>query len=105
VPSPSFYHPELFEKEKDRPTRPALDKNISCAELAMMDHQGMSINAMVAAVAADYLVQILLTQNVTKFATYFSLEGNLPFNHRFLVPEEFETIFEQSGRRGKKAKR
>lgn len=104
IPSPSLYHPELFEKEKDRPTRPALDQNISCAELAMMDHQGMSINAMVAAVAADYLVQILLTQNVTKFATYFSLEGNLPFNHRYLVPEEFEAIFNQSGRKAKKAK-
>jgi len=103
IPSPSLYHPELFEIEKDRSKRPALEKNISCAELAMLDYQGMSINAMVAAVAADYLVQILLTKNVTKFATYFSLEGNLPFNHRYLVPEEFEAIFEQSGRRAKKA--
>lgn len=105
IPSPRAYHPELFEKEKEQASRPALSQTISCAELAMMDHQGMSINAMVAAVAADYLVQILLTKNVTKFATYFSLEGNLPFNHRYLVPEEFEAIFSQNGRRAKKAKK
>lgn len=37
IPSPRFYHPELFEKEEGRPTQQALDKNISCAELAMLE--------------------------------------------------------------------
>ena len=57
---------------------------MSCAEIAMMDQQGLSINTTIASIAADYLVQILLAQNLNRFATYVDLDGTM--EHRYITP-------------------
>jgi hypothetical protein len=39
----------------------------------MLDEQGLSINQAIASIAADYLLRLLLTQNLDKFQTYIDL--------------------------------
>lgn len=87
IPPAQVFHPELFEDEKEKKVK--LSTKLSCAEIAMLDQQSLSINTMVASVAAHYLAGLLLTGKIDKFETHIDLEGNLPFNHRYLVPEEF----------------
>jgi hypothetical protein len=41
----------------------------------MLDEQGLTINQTIASVAADYLVRLLLTQNLDKFQTYIDLNS------------------------------
>jgi len=52
---------------------PAVMEGLSCAEVAMLDEQGLSINQAIASIAADYLLRLLLTQNLDKFQTYIDL--------------------------------
>jgi PRTRC genetic system ThiF family protein len=52
---------------------PVITDGLSCAEIAMLDEQGLSINQAIAAIAADYLLRLLLTQNLDKFQTYIDL--------------------------------
>jgi PRTRC genetic system ThiF family protein len=71
LPLPTDRHPELLE---DEPLEliPNPD-NLSCADLAMLDSQSLSINQAIAAIATDYLVRLLLTRDLTKIATYIDL--------------------------------
>lgn len=92
IPSADLFHPELFKDEKEKKAK--VNQHISCAEQAMLDHQSLSINTTVASVAAHYLAGLLLTGKIDKFETHIDLEGNLPFNHRYLVPEEFTQVQE-----------
>jgi PRTRC genetic system ThiF family protein len=70
LPSPTLQHPDLL-KSRDRAA--AGTEAVSCAEMALQDAQGLSINARVAAEAADYLVRLLVTRDLRKYATYLDL--------------------------------
>lgn len=71
LPIPTTLHPELLETIQD--TYASLDENLSCADMAMQDSQGLAINQRIAAEAADYLVRMLLTKDLRKYATYIDL--------------------------------
>jgi len=73
LPTPAVDHPELIEEPELEEA--ALDENISCAEMALRDSQGLAINQRMAAEAADYLVRMLITKDLHKFATYVDLES------------------------------
>lgn len=90
IPSADLFHPELFRDERVKKVKAI--QRISCAEQAMMDHQSLSINTNVASIAAHYLAGLLLTKSIDKFETHIDLQGNVPFNHRYLVPEEFSQV-------------
>lgn len=65
--------PDLLE---DEPEELAIDTSrLSCADLALLDAQGMSINQRMAGEAADYLVRMLVTGNLQKMGTYLNLEA------------------------------
>jgi PRTRC genetic system ThiF family protein len=72
LPSPAIQHTELLEAlpEESRP-----EGNLSCADLALQDSQGLSINKRVAAEAADFLIKMLITQDLKRFACYMDLES------------------------------
>ena len=70
LPLPSVQHPELLE---DMLEDQKAQENLSCAEMAMQDSQGLAINQRIAAEATDYLVRMLLTRDLVKFATYIDL--------------------------------
>lgn len=72
LPSPSLQAPELVS-EDDPPVQSADTCDLSCADLALLDSQSLSINQRIAAEAGDYLVRMLLTRDLQKYATYLDL--------------------------------
>ena len=51
-----------------------LTKNLSCAEMAVLNLQSDRVNVRVAAEVADYLYR-MAAGNLKRFATYFDLES------------------------------
>lgn len=71
LPLPSLQHPELLEPEADEPQ--VNETGLSCADLALLDAQALSINARIAAEAADFLFRAFLTGDLRRCAAYLSL--------------------------------
>ena len=70
LPAPCLQHPELLKPKPEE-----LDDNtVSCAELALLNTQSLSINQRMAAEAASYLVQ-LVTGKLNRLATYTDLNS------------------------------
>ncbi|MEA3349620.1 MAG: ThiF family adenylyltransferase [Chloroflexota bacterium] len=74
LPLPSVQHPELLVPAASDGAAPEIS-GLSCVDLAMMDYQSMTVNQKVAAEASDFLVRMLLTRNLQRFAVYFNLES------------------------------
>jgi hypothetical protein len=51
------------------------EENLSCAEMAIRNAQGLTINQMMASIAGDYLKAFLITGDLDKMATYVSLDA------------------------------
>jgi len=90
LPLPSMQHPELLEDEATYP-QPLPEgrgvDNLSCAEAALAGVQGLTVNATVAALAADLLYRLLITKDLTRFAVYVDLESGAT-RSRFVTPAE-----------------
>jgi PRTRC genetic system ThiF family protein len=69
LPLPSVQRPELLE---DAPEE-LPDADLSCAELAARNAQSLMVNQNIAAVAADYLLRLVMVGDLRKFATYIDL--------------------------------
>lgn len=69
LPMPSEQHPELLEDVVE----PELPAVMSCAQAAMAGAQGLTINATVAALAADMLYRLLITKDLDRYAMYVDL--------------------------------
>lgn len=78
LPPPGLVHPELIEDRPELKGKELLtyvEPALSCAEIALQDSQGLAINQRMAAEAADYLVRMLITKDLRKYATYIDLES------------------------------
>ena len=64
LPLPSVQHKELVGKDEEEDERRRRRPAWSCADIALRDEQGLTINQAIASVAADYLVRLLLTNNL-----------------------------------------
>lgn len=82
IPNPGWQRPELLV---DKPEELA-DANLSCDVIAMRNLQSLTVNQMVAAIAGDYLVRLLLTHTLQAFATYFDLAAGA-VRSEYLTPE------------------
>lgn len=71
LPLPSDRHPDLLEAIPEE--TPMDTSRMSCADLAMIDSQGLATNVRIAAEAADYLVRLLLTRDLCKWGSYIDL--------------------------------
>ncbi len=71
LPAPSLIHPNLLVARPEE--RPGAKDRMSCEEMATANAQSLSVNKMTAAVAADYLINLLLTGTLKTYATYFEL--------------------------------
>ncbi len=71
LPSPTLQHPELLKARREE-LDPSLT-GLSCEELAARNAQSLSVNQTMAAVAADYLTNLLLTHELRTHATYIDL--------------------------------
>ncbi|MEN6522861.1 MAG: PRTRC system ThiF family protein [Anaerolineaceae bacterium] len=74
LPSPAKQHPELVENTTLEDLRADVN-GLSCAEMAMQNSQGLSINQRMAAEAADFLARMLITKDLKRYATYIDLES------------------------------
>jgi PRTRC genetic system ThiF family protein len=73
LPLPTAWHPDLLKPAAE--DQQQVSQVLSCADMAMQDSQGLAINQRVAAEATDYLVRLLLTHDLRKYATYMDLES------------------------------
>lgn len=87
LPSPAWQCPDLLKPQPEELS----NHNLSCAELALANAQGLIVNQRVAAEAADYLARLLVHQNLRRFATYFDLASGSVKNY-YITPEEIETF-------------
>ncbi len=82
LPIPSRQHPELVAKPAADPEKKARRRkaqeaapSLSCADVALADAQGLTINQAVAAEAATILRQLLFTQSLKRMAVYLDEES------------------------------
>lgn len=85
LPSPSVIHPELLENQELPETRENA-KRVSCPELVRLGEQSLNINQRVAIEISEMLTELLLTNNLRRFATYFDLESGTS-RSRYCTPE------------------
>ena len=94
-PSPAVQHPELVATDNvpqaplDPSTRlgePNNRENLSCAEMALQDAQGLVINQVIASHAADYILRLLVTKDLRKYATYIDMESG-SVRSRYMVKD------------------
>lgn len=78
TPSPSLQFPNILQNEMEA-SLPADYTNLSCAELALVDEQGISINNSIASAAAALLVRMLVTKDLRYHCAYVSLEAGTQF--------------------------
>lgn len=76
LPAPSLQHPDLL-REGERKTRARLQSNdqITCAERIRLGEQSLNVNQRVAVEMSEMLSELLLTNTLKRFATYFDLES------------------------------
>jgi PRTRC genetic system ThiF family protein len=78
LPAPSLQHPELLKAESARTVKQqnrTADDRMTCAERIRLGEQSLNINQRVAVEMSQVLSELLLTQTLKRFATYFDLES------------------------------
>jgi PRTRC genetic system ThiF family protein len=79
LPSPYLQEPGLLEPNP-------IDSNpLSCADLTLREEQSLLINSQVAAVAAQYLYDLVIRRTLWQYATYLNLEPPT-MSSRLLTP-------------------
>jgi PRTRC genetic system ThiF family protein len=82
LPAPSLQAPRLLTPKPDE----AGTQPLSCAELVAQDAQSLAVNQTTAAIATDYLVRMLLSRDLRRFATYFDLASGSA-RSTYITPE------------------
>ena len=76
LPAPSLQHPDLLrDVEKKFINRQEVNDRVTCAERIRLGEQSLNVNNRVAVEMAEMLAELLLTQTLKRFATYFDLES------------------------------
>jgi PRTRC genetic system ThiF family protein len=78
TPPPSLQFPNIMRNVKED-TQPVDYTNMSCAELAFVDEQGISINHSIASAAASLLAKMLVTRDLRYHCAYVSLDAGMQF--------------------------
>jgi len=84
LPLPTVQHPELLQPAP-RDQHPFLEL-MSCAEQALYGNQGLTVNARIAAEAADYFYRLVIQGNLRKYATTFDLVSGAT-RSRYITPD------------------
>jgi PRTRC genetic system ThiF family protein len=69
LPCPAWQEPSLLEPEPEE----LEGEQLSCAEIVLRNHQSLLVNQRAAVEAGDFLVRMLISKNLRKYATYFNL--------------------------------
>lgn len=107
LPSPAVQRPELLVALPEERT----EHNLSCAEQAAANAQSLMVNQNIAAIAADYMLRLLVVGDLKKFATYVDLPSGT-CKSLYTTPEavsasvgETTAMFRQNRTNGKNGKR
>jgi PRTRC genetic system ThiF family protein len=90
LPLPSRQHPDLLAGGPEEPTD---ESGLSCADLALRGAQGLAVNQQVAAIAGDYLLQMLVYGTLTRFQTYFD-QGSGAMRSTPITPNNLQKYFD-----------
>lgn len=85
LPSPAVQHPELLTNQEIALKRTE-NKRVSCPELVRLGEQSLNINNRVAVEINQMLTELLLSNNLKRFATYFDLESGTAHS-KYCTPE------------------
>ena len=74
TPSAGLLHPELIHTQPTTPVKPSQgNSRQGCAQLALTNAQMPAVNQMTAAIGAAMLTKLLVTSDLTYWASYFDL--------------------------------
>lgn len=102
LPAPSLVHPELLEAEENPLKRNATQRT-SCPEMVRLGEQSLNINQRVAVEIGEMLTQLLLTNSLRRFATYFDLESGTS-RSLYCTPDQLEKALIEADENRKSAK-
>jgi PRTRC genetic system ThiF family protein len=94
LPAPSLQHPDLLrenERNDRRSSRPQRNDAVTCAERIRLGEQSINVNQRVAVEMSEILSELLLTQSLKRFATYFDLESGAS-RSSYSTPECIEKV-------------
>lgn len=103
LPAPSVIHPELLENQEIPTPRENVER-MSCAERIIRGEQSLNINQRVAVEIGEMLAELLLTNSLRRFATYFDLESGTSRSN-YCTPENIAEALKQAETNKPKAKR
>lgn len=79
LPAPSLQHPDLLRegerKARNSTRRQPNNDAMTCAERIRLGEQSLNVNQRVAVEMSEMLSELLLTQTLKRFATYFDLDS------------------------------
>lgn len=97
LPMPSLQFSEILTGKEESP-QIVDDSNLSCADLAVLDEQGLSINSLVASTAATLLMKMLVIGDLQYHCAHLSTDFGTSFIHnspriikKYLKAQKFKT--------------
>jgi hypothetical protein len=79
TPLPSVQFPGILQEE-EKPQKEEVDySGMSCADIALVDEQGLSINHAIASTAAAMLMKLLVTKDLQHHCAYVSIDSGMTF--------------------------
>ncbi len=105
LPAPSLQHPDLLREgeRKVRSSLPQTNDAITCGERIRLGEQSLNVNQRVAVEMSEILSELLLTQNLKRFATYFDLESGTS-RSLYTTPEKIEKAISLAAENGNVSK-
>ena len=86
LPSPALQHPELLKPKPEEGGSKGGANLLSCADLALLNAQSLTINFKMAAELSDYVLRLLLTRDLTKASTYLDLPSGVTTLYLYYAP-------------------
>lgn len=105
LPAPSLQHPDLLSEGERKVRSHQLQTNdaMTCAERIRLGEQSLNVNQRVAVEMSEILSELLLTQSLKRFATYFDLESGAS-RSIYNTPEAISSLTTSEAKRKLKKK-
>jgi len=79
TPLPSVQFPGILQEEVETKKEEVDYAGMSCADIALVDEQGLSINHAIASIAAAMLMKLLVTKDLQHHCAYVSIDSGTTF--------------------------
>lgn len=79
TPLPSVQFPGILQEESESKKQEVDYSGMSCADIALVDEQGLSINHVIASTASAMLMKLLVTKDLQHHCAYISIDSGTTF--------------------------